>query len=408
VLCPIDEVDVTVELRRGEEEDAETQLSLPNGWHEKNGGVRLNGAELTDPYPSIYLPNLPASPCVVLKLKTHGVISETHIPFEVPPLVVPSNIVELSPLSEVINLAAEPREIDVQVGNLAAIDAVSLSTPAGWTSRSTDAGFSIKPTDDCPEGRYSATIMVNNSQAKTVKMITHDHIDPRAFATPAEVQIEVIKVALPDVKVGYIGGGNDRVDYWLERIGMDVTVLSDDDLKSDSRLSEFDSIVIGIFAMKFRSGLSDHMPRIHAWVEAGGTLLTLYHRPWDNWDKDATAPALLEIGQPSLRWRVTDENSEVIQLVEHPLLSQPNNISPEDWQGWHKERGLYFAKSWADAYTPLLKMSDEDEAPHQGSLLSAEIGKGRHTHCALILHHQIEKLVPGAFRLMANFLAKRT
>ena len=37
--------------------------------------------------------------------------------------------------------------------------------------------------------------------------------------------------------------------------------------------------------------------------------------------------------------------------------------------------------------------------------LSAEIGKGRHTHTALILHHQMEHQVPGAFRLMANLLA---
>jgi hypothetical protein len=50
-------------------------------------------------------------------------------------------------------------------------------------------------------------------------------------------------------------------------------------------------------------------------------------------------------------------------------------------------------------------MADPDEAPHNGILLTAEIGKGRHTHTSLILHHQMEKLVPGAFRLMANLVA---
>ena len=87
------------------------------------------------------------------------------------------------------------------------------------------------------------------------------------------------------------------------------------------------------------------------------------------------------------------------------MLNRPNRIGPEDWQGWHKERGLYFAKSWDPAYEPLLEMADPDEAPHRGSLLSAKIGKGRHTHCALILHHQLEKLTPGAFRLLANLVA---
>lgn len=52
-------------------------------------------------------------------------------------------------------------------------------------------------------------------------------------------------------------------------------------------------------------------------------------------------------------------------------------------------------------------MSDPGEAPLHGALLSADIGAGRHSHCALILHHQMEALVPGAFRLMANLLAPR-
>ena len=60
---------------------------------------------------------------------------------------------------------------------------------------------------------------------------------------------------------------------------------------------------------------------------------------------------------------------------------------------------------WDEAYVPLLSMGDPDESPHQGSLLSAEIDEGRHSHTSLILHHQMECLVPGAFRLMANLVA---
>jgi hypothetical protein len=111
----------------------------------------------------------------------------------------------------------------------------------------------------------------------------------------------------------------------------------------------------------------------------------------------------LEIGKPSLRFRVTDENAHVTPLIpDHPLLNTPNKITEADWQGWVKERGLYFAKSWAPAYQPLLQMNDPDEAPHQGALLTARFGKGQHHHCALILHLQMEALVTGAFRLMAN------
>ena len=85
-----------------------------------------------------------------------------------------------------------------------------------------------------------------------------------------------------------------------------------------------------------------------------------------------------------------------------------NRLRVRSWANWHKERGLYFAKDWDATYQPLLEMADPDEAPHKGALLVADIGKGRRVHTSLILHHQMEKLTPGAFALMANLLAKRS
>ncbi len=160
--------------------------------------------------------------------------------------------------------------------------------------------------------------------------------------------------------------------------------------------------------MKMRPGLARAMPALHCWIQDGGTLVTLYHRPWDNWDPETVPPKRLEIGQPSLRWRVTDAKSDVTHLEpDHPVLLHPNRIGPDDWAGWHKERGLYFAKSWDQAYRPLIEMADPGERPHQGALLAADIGRGRHVHTSLVLHHQVEKLVPGAFRLLANIIQRR-
>ena len=186
---------------------------------------------------------------------------------------------------------------------------------------------------------------------------------------------------------------------------MDTVDLSDSDLADDSALAGFEVIVIGIFAFRTRRILMNVLPGLHQWIERGGSLVTLYHRPWDNWDPETVPPLRLEIGQPSLRWRVTDENSQVNHLVNHALLSEPNLIGPDDWAGWVKERGLYFAKSWDPAYTPLIETGDPGEEPHRGALLSADIGKGRHIHTSLILHHQLEHLVPGGFRLLANLVS---
>ena len=103
---------------------------------------------------------------------------------------------------------------------------------------------------------------------------------------------------------------------------------------------------------------------------------------------------------------MTDPAAPVEVLApDHPLLAEPNCIGPADWEGWDKERGLYFGAEWDTAYQPLLAIADPGERPLEGALVSAEIGRGRHTHCALVLHHQMECLVPGAFRLMANLVA---
>jgi hypothetical protein len=223
---------------------------------------------------------------------------------------------------------------------------------------------------------------------------------------PQALDLLALDLVLPaGVKVGYVGGGSDNVRLWLERIGLDVTDLDAEALAGD--LSAYTSIVIGIFAFGLRPDLKAAIAKLHAWVEAGGHLLTLYHRPSDGWDADRTPPRRLVIGSPSLRWRVTDPNAAVEVLVPgHPLLAGPNAIGPDDWAGWDKERGLYFASQWDPAYEPLLAMHDKGERPLMGSLLSARVGKGRHTHTSLVLHHQLDKLVPGAFRLMANLVQR--
>jgi hypothetical protein len=174
---------------------------------------------------------------------------------------------------------------------------------------------------------------------------------------------------------------------------------------SPRRPLERPSIVVGIFAFGVREDLAAAAPRLHRFVENGGHLVTLYHRPSDGWNPDETPPLCIEIGTPSLRWRLTDPAAIVDVLrPDHPLMIGPNRIEASDWQGWDKERGLYFAACWHKAYQPLLSMNDRGESPLQGSLISAEIGKGRHTHVSLVLHHQLDKLVPGAFKMMANLV----
>ncbi len=229
-------------------------------------------------------------------------------------------------------------------------------------------------------------------------------IGEAALLVPATARILRAPIAIDaTASVGVIAGSVDGTLGWLHQLDIQAEAIDDAALAAD--LSRFDVILIGIFAFGQRPALTAAMPRLRAWMAAGGSLVTLYHRPQDGW---GTAPPLpITIGTPSLRWRATDPAAPVRHLApDHPLLTTPNRIGPADWQGWVRERGLYFARNWDAAYTPLLGITDPGEAEHTGALLAAPVGRGRHVHVALALHHQWEALVPGAFRLLANLVSR--
>ena len=389
-------VAVSVAVEPGAAEDVAATLALPEGWTETDGAVETHGP-VPDPYPAAWRPLDPPLPALDVAARVAGRRIALRLPLDRTPEAVPSGVT-LEPERQVVNLAVGDHAAPVRLTP----EGATLALPDGWRH---EGGAVHLPGE---AGIFELPATLDGAPALVVERIHAPHVAPRVLARPAVLRLAAVEVALPAARVGYVGAGRDRVGHWLRRIGMDVADLTDATLDDPSALAAFDTVVVGIFALRFRDGLAARMPALHAWTRAGGTLVTLYHRPWDGWDPDAAPPFRLEIGQPSLRWRVTNPDAAVTHLApDHPVLAGPNRIGPDDWSGWVKERGLYFARSWDDAYVPLVSMADPGEAALEGALLSAEIGVGRHTHCALILHHQMENLVPGAFRLMANMCARR-
>ena len=247
----------------------------------------------------------------------------------------------------------------------------------------------------------------HHGSAGELERIRHQRLSLAPQHEPKTVPPRLPRLLIdPEARVGVIAGDTDETLGWLQRLEIAAEAVTDATLTSGD-LDRFTTLVVGVFAFGQRPALRANRDRLMAWVEAGGSLVTMYHRPGDGWDEGRTPPRRLVIGSPSFRWRVTDPAAPVTVLVpEHPLLNRPNIISPTDWDGWVRERGLYVASEWDPAYQALIELSDPGEPPLRGALLSATVGAGRHVHVALALHHQFSALVPGVFRLLGNLVAR--
>ncbi|WP_425515512.1 PIG-L family deacetylase [Microvirga antarctica] len=343
---------------------------------------------------------------LVVGTEIGGRTIRTTIDLEEPLRIVPEHQVEIEPAVVILPLSATPGAVEATVTQSAgsAIAPVSVAGPEGWHVELGENRIRLTPPEDLQAGRAVFDVSVGGAPAVQATPVAYPHIDQGLYLEPASLTCLALDLTLPDrAEIGYVAGGSDRVAPWMRAMGLSVTTLDENGLSRD--LSRFSTLVIGTLAFSTRPRLAQAAGHLRRYVEAGGHLVTLYQRPLKGWDPEATPPRPIVIGSPSLRWRVTNPAAPVSVLdPDSPLLVGPNRIGPADWEGWDKERGIYFASRWDAAYRPVVAISDAGEAPLQGGLLSGIIGAGRHTHVSLVLHHQLDRLVPGAFRLLANLV----
>jgi LmbE family N-acetylglucosaminyl deacetylase len=241
---------------------------------------------------------------------------------------------------------------------------------------------------------------------RTLHVIDYDHILPQIWYAPAEVRLVPLDLAIDVKRVGYVPGAGDEVAQALTRLGVAVERI-DPAAVGDAELDRLDAIVTGIRAYNTVPALARLQPRLLAYVERGGTLVVQYNTIGSDLLLDARS-----IGPRPFaltRQRVTLEDAPPTFLQpDHHLLNVPNRIGMADFEDWVQERGLYFAGELDAAYAAPIAWCDPGEAPLSGGLIACDHGQGRFIYTGLSLFRQLPAGVPGAYRLLANLIARRS
>ncbi len=268
--------------------------------------------------------------------------------------------------------------------------------------------FELSPPVSASGGELKATVELDGKiSGLSMQLIEYPHIPATPVFRPASMRVERIDATLLSREVGYVMGAGDKIPAALEQLGASVTLLTAADLTTGD-LDRFDAIVTGIRALNTRQDLLAARERVLSYVERGGTLVVQYNTaPFFRRNPRPGADATLApYPMTPSRLRVTDELAAVtFPTGEHALLTSPNRISAQDFEGWVQERGLYFMSDWDDRYDAVVECSDPGEDPLGGGLLYARYGAGTYVFTGYSWFRQLPAGVPGAYRIFANLIS---
>ncbi|MEH6304883.1 PIG-L family deacetylase [Olivibacter sp. CPCC 100613] len=336
-----------------------------------------------------------------------------------PVIIAPPLTINLNQKAVIFN-GNEPKKIELSfIANGQQIQAdIRPILPKGW--RMEPASFAIDLSEKDDESIKTATIYpapkatINDSlsfdiqykngqkeTAKSIRTIRYDHIPQITWFPPASARLSKIETGVSAKHVGYLPGAGDLVAASLREIGLQVDVLSENDIMHQD-LTQYDAIITGIRIYNVNDRIRYIQPKLLEYVKNGGTLVEQYNVS-GGLKTTQIGPYPFTIS----RERVTNEDAPVhFTEPQHFILQYPNKITAADFEGWIQERGLYFASNTDAHYTLPLGMNDPGEAESKGSLLVAKYGKGKYVYTSLSFFRELPAGVPGAYRLFVNLLAK--
>jgi len=303
------------------------------------------------------------------------------------------------------NASASPRGVSVSLAVPVQLTVDSLVKRVTMRPFS-DAVVTFRARGSLPVGRHvvSATATSGDKQFTSgYQTIRYEHIRPLRQYRAARVEIEAVDAKLPaTTSIAYIRGVGDNVAPMLEQLGMQVSLVTPEELRS-ADLSKYGAVVVGPRAFAASPLLTALAPRLESFARAGGTVVLQYGQT------EIEAPGLLPypvtLRRPTAE-RVTEETAAVRLLAPGAsLLSKPNVITSADFNGWVQERSTYMPTTADPHYQHVLEMHDPGEAANENAVLVAPVGKGAYVYTTLALFRQLPAGVPGAARIFLNLIA---
>ena len=255
------------------------------------------------------------------------------------------------------------------------------------------------------EGRHTiAAIAESEGQRYTsgYTLVEYDHIRPQRLFREATIALSAVTLQVAQrLTVAYVPGVGDNVAPMLQQLGVALTIIEPDKLRS-ADLSRYTTLVVGPRAYESSPALVAANPRLLDFARRGGTVVVQYGQ------LEMTSPGIMPypvtIARPADR--VTEEDAPV-RVIDgaSPLLAGPNRIDAADWQGWVQERSLYMPRTHDARYRALISMNDTGEQANDNAILVAPVGAGTYVYTTLALFRQLPAGVPGAARLFVNLLS---
>jgi LmbE family N-acetylglucosaminyl deacetylase len=355
---------------------------------------------------------------------------------ELPLAVIPPISLHPKDMQEFLQISASEQQLELQVAARSNVDSkvvkghLKLEAPAGWKIEpqaidfsleklgdAVSAGFTVKIPENTPAGQYSLLykvrvdnryydVILNSVRRGTPGLPgqpdASNCIREKFITAPAAVKVCLFDLELVQKQNhAYVKGAEEEIVKALSHFDLGFHFITDEEM-GYIELSRFDAVVIGPNAYLVRDKLRKNAARFIEYVKQGGTLIVQYQGY--AYEGRGYAPYPFNFTQP--HDRVTDESAPVTILnPDYSIFNFPNTINEADFNGWFKDRGLYFFNEWDKRYESMLKCNDPGEAPQKGGLLVAGYGRGTYLYTGYSFFNQLPAGVPGAFRLFANILA---